>query len=74
MLAFGLFAGASRLASFEEAVGVWRPAWVEVRPDGEIPGFALRRGEPYVIRLQAHEREGAGVYSRVRVLNVSSGS
>ena len=52
-------------------------AWLEVRPDGPIPGYYLRRGESYVIPLRdraslaggAGQRECAGVYERVRVLH-----
>lgn len=46
-------------------------AWLEVRPDGPIPGYYLRRGESYVISLRANKRASAGVYERVRVLNAS---
>ena len=50
-------------------------AWLEVLPDGAIPGYLLRRGESYVIPLRdraslrggAGQRERAGVYERVRV-------
>ena len=40
-------------------------------PDGQIPGYFLRRGESYVISLRANKREGVGVYECVRVLNAS---
>ena len=46
-------------------------AWLEVRPDGQIPGYFLRHGESYVISLRANKREGVGVYECVRVLNAS---
>ena len=54
-------------------------AWLEVRPDGAIPGYGLRRDESYVIPLHdrasprggAGQRVRAGVYERVRVLNAS---
>ena len=46
-------------------------AWLEVRPDGQILGYFLRRGESYVISLRANKREGVGVYECVRVLNAS---
>ena len=53
-------------------------AWLEVKPDGAIPGRYLRRGEAYVIPLRdraslrggAGQRERAGVYERVRVLDL----
>ena len=41
-------------------------AWLEVKPDGAIPGYFLRCNEAYVIPLRANARKGAGVYERVR--------
>ena len=41
-------------------------AWLELTPDGAIPGYWLRRGEAYVIALRANEQQSRGVYDRVR--------
>ena len=42
-------------------------ACLEVRPDGAIPGYFLRRDQSYVMPLRSEERERAGVYECVRV-------
>ena len=42
-------------------------AWLEVRPDEAIPGYYLRRGEPWVSSLRTEKRVSAGVYERVRL-------
>jgi hypothetical protein len=41
-------------------------AWLEVRPDGKIPGYGLLNGESHVIPLSAKKRKSAGVYELVR--------
>lgn len=56
----------SKVVSDGHVKSAYGLAWLEIKPDGNIPGYYLRRNESYVIPLCSDARKGAGVYERVR--------